>query len=174
MYACNGILFNHESPRRGDFRHAQDHARGGEHQGGQAGVPVPRQHGREARLGHARDYVECMKMLQQDGPDDFVVATGETNTVRHFVSEAFKVAGMELKFEGEGVNEVGIEVATGRTLARARALLPPRGWTCSSDARQGASQAQVEPQDHHPGAAHQGDGRGDYARREPLPAHLST
>ena len=69
--------------------------------------------------GHARDYVECMwRMLQQDKPEDFVVATGETNTVRHFVNEAFKVAGMEVRFEGEGVNEVGIEIATGRTLVR--------------------------------------------------------
>ena len=57
-------------------------------------------------------------MLQQEAAEDFVVATGETNTVRHFTCEAFKVAGMELRFEGEGINEVGIEIATGRVLVR--------------------------------------------------------
>jgi GDPmannose 4,6-dehydratase len=120
MYACNGILFNHESPRRGEtfvtrkITLAVANIKAGKQECLYLGNMDAKRD-----WGHARDYVECMwKMLQQDGPDDFVVATGETNTVRHFVAEAFKVAGMELKFEGEGVNEVGIEVATGRTLVR--------------------------------------------------------
>ena len=120
MYACNGILFNHESPRRGEtfvtrkITLAVANIKAGKQECLYLGNMDAKRD-----WGHARDYVECMwKMLQQDGPDDFVVATGETNTVRHFVAEAFKVAGMELKFEGEGVNEVGIEVATGRTIVR--------------------------------------------------------
>ena len=120
MYACNGILFNHESPRRGEtfvtrkITLAVANIKAGKQECLYLGNMDAKRD-----WGHARDYVECMwKMLQQEGPDDFVVATGETNTVRHFVTEAFKVAGMELKFEGEGVNEVGIEVATGRTLVR--------------------------------------------------------
>ena len=120
MYACNGILFNHESPRRGEtfvtrkITLAVANIKAGKQECLYLGNMDAKRD-----WGHARDYVECMwKMLQQEGPDDFVVATGETNTVRHFVNEAFKVAGMELKFEGEGVNEVGIEVATGRTLVR--------------------------------------------------------
>ena len=120
MYACNGILFNHESPRRGEtfvtrkITLAVANIRAGKQECLYLGNMDAKRD-----WGHARDYVECMwKMLQQDVPEDFVVATGETNTVRHFVSEAFKVGGMELKFEGEGVAEVGIEVATGRTLVR--------------------------------------------------------
>ena len=120
MYACNGILFNHESPRRGEtfvtrkITLAVANIKAGKQECLYLGNMDAKRD-----WGHARDYVECMwKMLQQESADDFVVATGETNTVRHFVNEAFKVAGMELKFEGEGVNEVGIEIATGRTLVR--------------------------------------------------------
>ena len=118
MYACNGILFNHESPRRGEtfvtrkITLAVANIKAGKQECLYLGNMDAKRD-----WGHARDYVECMwRMLQQDKPEDFVVATGETNTVRHFVNEAFKVAGMEVRFEGEGVNEVGIEIATGRTL----------------------------------------------------------
>ena len=120
MYACNGILFNHESPRRGEtfvtrkITLAVANIKAGKQECLYLGNMDAKRD-----WGHARDYVDCMwRMLQQDKPEDFVVATGETNTVRHFVNEAFKVAGMEVRFEGEGVNEVGIEVATGRTLVR--------------------------------------------------------
>jgi len=120
MYACNGILFNHESPRRGEtfvtrkITLAVANIKAGKQECLYLGNMDAKRD-----WGHARDYVECMwRMLQQDKPEDYVVATGETNTVRHFVNEAFKVAGMEVRFEGEGVNEVGIEIATGRTLVR--------------------------------------------------------
>ena len=120
MYACNGILFNHESPRRGEtfvtrkITLAVANIKAGKQECLYLGNMDAKRD-----WGHARDYVECMwRMLQQDKPEDYVVATGETNTVRHFVNEAFKVAGMEVRFEGEGVNEVGIEIATGRTLIR--------------------------------------------------------
>jgi GDPmannose 4,6-dehydratase len=120
MFACNGILFNHESPRRGEtfvtrkITLAVANIKGGKQECLYLGNMDAKRD-----WGHARDYVDCMwRMLQQDKPEDFVVATGETNTVRHFVNEAFKVADMEVRFEGEGVNEVGIEIATGRTLVR--------------------------------------------------------
>jgi len=120
MFACNGILFNHESPRRGETFVTRKITLA------VANIKLGKQEclylgnlDAKRDWGHARDYVDCMwRMLQQEKPDDFVVATGETNTVRHFTGEAFKVAGMELRFEGEGVNEVGIEIATGRTLCR--------------------------------------------------------
>jgi len=120
MFACNGILFNHESPRRGEtfvtrkITLAVANIKSGNQECLYLGnLDAQRD------WGHARDYVECMwKMLQQEKPEDYVIATGETYTVRHFVNEAFKVAGMELRFEGEGVTETGIEIATGRTLVR--------------------------------------------------------
>ena len=120
MYACNGILFNHESPRRGEtfvtrkITLAVANIKAGKQECLYLGnLDAQRD------WGHARDYVECMwKILQQDTAEDFVVATGETWTVRHFADEAFKCAGMPLRFEGEGVEEIGIEIATGRTLLR--------------------------------------------------------
>jgi len=67
--------------------------------------------------GYAKDYVECMwLMLQHDTPEDFVIATGEMHTVRHFCTLAFQEAGIELKWEGEGVNEKGVNVNTNETL----------------------------------------------------------
>ncbi len=82
MYCCSGILFNHESERRG-----------------------------------AKDYVECMWLiLQQQKPEDYVIATGEQHSVREFCLLAFRRAGIELRFEGEGADEVGIDVATGKVV----------------------------------------------------------
>ncbi len=67
--------------------------------------------------GYAKDYVECMWLiLQHDKPEDFVIATGEMHTVREFATLAFKEAGIELCWEGEGVNEKGIDVKTGKAL----------------------------------------------------------
>ena len=67
--------------------------------------------------GYAKDYVECMWLiLQHPTPEDFVIATGEMHTVREFCTLAFRYAGIELRWEGEGVDEKGIDVATGRTL----------------------------------------------------------
>lgn len=69
--------------------------------------------------GHSKDYVKAMwLMLQQDTPDDFVIATNETRTVREFVETAFKVAGIQIRWEGEGISEVGINEENGKTVVR--------------------------------------------------------
>ena len=116
MYACSGILFNHESERRGmEFvtRKITDAA---------ARIKLGKQEyvelgNMDAKRdwGHSKDYVRAMwLMLQQDKPDDYVVATGETRTVREFVDAAFRAVGMELECKGEGMEEVGVEKATGK------------------------------------------------------------
>lgn len=108
MFACNGILFNHESPLRGETFVTRKITRG------VARIAL----GLQDRLyvgnlnatrdwGHAKDYVEAMWLiLQQDQPDDFVIATGVTTSVRDFVKMAFLEIGVELEFEGEGINEL--------------------------------------------------------------------
>ena len=118
MYAVNGILFNHESERRGETfvtrkitlaaaRIAQ-------------GLQDKLYLGNLNSLrdwGYARDYVECMWLiLQHDTPEDFVIATGEYHTVREFTTLAFKEVGIELRWDGEGVDEKGIDVSTGKVL----------------------------------------------------------
>ena len=118
MYAVNGILFNHESERRGETFVTRKITLA------VANIAA----GRQEKLylgnldakrdwGYAKDYVECMWMiLQHDKPEDFVIATGETRTVREFAQAAFAHAGIELRWEGEGVEEKGIDTATGRVL----------------------------------------------------------
>ncbi len=118
MHASNGILFNHESERRGENFVTRKITLG------LARVKL----GQQARLslgnldakrdwGHARDYVEAMwLMLQQDEPDDFVVATGETHSVREFVVAAAAAAGLEIEWEGSGTDEVGRDRATGEII----------------------------------------------------------
>lgn len=118
MYAVNGILFNHESPRRGENFVTRKITLA------VAGILA----GRQDRLylgnlnakrdwGYAGDYVECMwRMLQQEIPEDFVIATGKTHTVREFAETAFRQAGVELLWQGEGVEERGIDKKTGRVL----------------------------------------------------------
>ena len=118
MYAVNGILFNHESERRGETFVTRK-------------IPLAVARiaaGLQDKLylgnlnarrdwGYARDYVECMwLMLQQDRPDDFVIATGDDHSVRDFTNLAFRRAGITLRWEGEGVDEKGIDIATGRVL----------------------------------------------------------
>ncbi len=118
MYAVNGILFNHESERRGETFVTR-----------KITLAVARiSAGLQDKLylgnlnarrdwGYARDYVECMWLiLQQDEPDDFVIATGEFHSVREFTEHAFVRAGITLRWEGEGVDEKGIDIATGRVL----------------------------------------------------------
>jgi GDPmannose 4,6-dehydratase len=118
MHASNGILFNHESPIRGETFVTRKVTR--------AAARI--KNGLQDKLymgnidskrdwGFAGDYVELMwLMLQQDKPDDFVMATGVTTTVRDFITMAFKEAGMNLKWEGVGVNEKGIDTATGKVV----------------------------------------------------------
>ena len=113
MYACNGILFNHESPRRGETFVTRKITRA------VAAIAVGQQEkiylgNLDARRdwGHAKDYVYAMWLiLQQDEPEDFVIATGTTTTVRDFVKMAFEEAGIEVAFKGEGVQEKGYIVS---------------------------------------------------------------
>ena len=113
MYCCSGILFNHESERRGEtfVTRKITLAAARISQGVQDCLYL----GNMDSLrdwGYAKDYVECMWLiLQQDKPEDFVIATGVQHSVREFTDLAFKHAGIELKFEGEGINEKGICVA---------------------------------------------------------------
>lgn len=118
MYACNGILFNHESPIRGETFVTRKVTRAA------ARIKL----GLQDKLymgnidskrdwGFAGDYVELMwLMLQQDKPDDYVMATGITTTVREFITMAFKEAGINLKWEGTGINEKGLDTETGKVV----------------------------------------------------------
>ena len=118
MFAVNGILFNHESERRGETfvtrkitLAAARIAKGLQEKLYLGNLSALRD------WGYAKDYVECMwLMLQYEKPEDFVVATGQAHSVREFCTLAFKYAGIELKWEGEGVNEKGIDVKTGKVL----------------------------------------------------------
>ena len=110
MYACNGILFNHESPRRGETFVTRKITRALAHIA--KGIDSCLYLGNLDALrdwGHAKDYVRMQwMMLQQDAPDDFVIATGKQYSVREFVVLAAKEIGVTLRFEGEGVSERGI------------------------------------------------------------------
>jgi GDPmannose 4,6-dehydratase len=118
MYCCSGILFNHESERRGEtfVTRKITLAAARIKQGKQDKLYL----GNLSSLrdwGYAKDYVECMWLiLQQDKPEDFVIATGVQHSVREFCYYAFKHVGIELEFKGEGADEKGIDKATGRVL----------------------------------------------------------
>lgn len=118
MFTANGILFNHESERRGENFVTR-----------KITLAAARiNYGLQDKLylgnlnalrdwGYARDYVECMWLiLQQERPDDYVIATGEYHTVREFTTKAFSRTGIELEWQGEGLDEKGIDRATGRVL----------------------------------------------------------
>lgn len=118
MFCCSGILFNHESERRGETFVTRKITL--------AAARIAQ--GKQDRLylgnlsslrdwGYAKDYVECMWLiLQNEKPEDFVIATGEQHSVREFATLAFHYAGIQLKWQGEGMEEQGIDVATGRVL----------------------------------------------------------
>ena len=118
MYCCSGILFNHESERRGETFVTRKITLAAARiaQGKQEKLYL----GNLSSLrdwGYAKDYVECMWLiLQQPKPDDYVIATGEQHSVREFCLHAFRRAGIELVFEGEGENEKGIDKATGKVV----------------------------------------------------------
>ena len=120
IFACSGILFNHESPRRGEsfvtrkitltlakiLKGKQDKLYLGNMNS-------------KRDWGYAKDYVEGMwQMLQQDTPDDYILATGNQYSVRDFVEEAFRLCGISLEWKGQGIDEVGIETGTGRELVK--------------------------------------------------------
>ena len=118
MFACNGILFNHESPLRGETFVTRKITR--------AASKIKL--GLQERLylgnlnaqrdwGHAKDYVEGMwRMLQHEKPEDFVLATGKTTTIREFCNLSFKELGIDIKWEGEGENEVGIDQSSNKVI----------------------------------------------------------
>lgn len=114
MYACNGILFNHESPLRGETFVTRKITRGVAQMA--LGMQETLYMGNidsQRDWGHAKDYVEAMwLMLQQDKPEDFVISTGVTTPVREFIRMAFREVGVELEFKGEGVDEKGIVIST--------------------------------------------------------------
>jgi GDPmannose 4,6-dehydratase len=118
MYACNGILFNHESPLRGETFVTRKITRG------VAKIKLGLQKkiylgniDAKRDWGHAKDYVEGMwRMLQQEVADDFVLATGTTTTVRDFITMSFKEVDIDVEWSGEGINEKGINKATGEVI----------------------------------------------------------
>ncbi|XP_071878281.1 GDP-mannose 4,6 dehydratase isoform X2 [Bombus fervidus] len=120
MFACNGILFNHESPRRGENFVTRKVTRSiAKIQLGLQDVLELGNLDAKRDWGHAKDYVEAMwLMLQQPIPDDYVIATGETHSVREFVEAAFLYVGRTIKWEGEGINEVGQDAQTGQVLVK--------------------------------------------------------
>ncbi|MBP3589057.1 MAG: GDP-mannose 4,6-dehydratase [Muribaculaceae bacterium] len=118
MFCCSGILFNHESERRGETFVTRKITLAAARiaQGKQEKLYL----GNLSSLrdwGYARDYVECMWLiLQNERPEDFVIATGEQHSVREFATLAFRHVGIELRWEGEGADERGVDVKTGRVL----------------------------------------------------------
>ncbi len=118
MYACSGILFNHESPRRGETFVTRKITMG------LSNISTGRQEclylgnlDAKRDWGHAKDFVEAMwLMLQQDEPDDYVIATGQQYSVREFVDKAAPYFGLNLEWQGEGLNEVAVDKITKRTV----------------------------------------------------------
>ena len=118
LFACNGILFNHESPRRGETFVTKKitKAVANIHNGKQDLLKLGNLDAKRD-WGYAKDYVEMMwLMLQQDEPQDYVVATGKTYTVRHFVELAFQHVGVEIGWRGVGLNEEGYDLRNNKTL----------------------------------------------------------
>jgi GDPmannose 4,6-dehydratase len=120
MYACTGILFNHESPRRGETFVTRKITRAlSKISCGLQSVLELGNLNAKRDWGHAKDFVEAMwMMLQQNEPEDYVIATGEQYSVREFVEEAAPYFGMKIVWEGEGLNEIGVDNNTGRTIVR--------------------------------------------------------
>jgi GDPmannose 4,6-dehydratase len=118
MYACSGILFNHESPLRGEefVTRKITIGLGKIKRGEQSHIQLGNIDAKRD-WGFAKDYVEGMYlMLQQDKPDDYILATNETHTVREFIDIASKIAGFNIEWKGKGVNEIGIDTNTGKTI----------------------------------------------------------
>ncbi len=118
MFACNGILFNHESPRRGETFVTRKIVLGlRDIQLGKADVIRLGNLNALRDWGHAKDFVRAMwLMVQQDAPNDYVIATGEEYTVKDFVEKCAPYFGMSVEWRGEGLNELGIDSKTGRTI----------------------------------------------------------
>ena len=120
LFTCSGILFNHESERRGmEFVTRKiTHAAARIKYGLQDSLELGNMDSKRD-WGHSKDYVYAMwLMLNRERPDDYVIATNETRTVREFVNAAFGVAGIELEWQGSGINETAADMATGKTVVR--------------------------------------------------------
>ena len=120
LYACSGILFNHESERRGKefVTRKITNAAARIKQGVQEYLELGNLDSKRD-WGHSKDYVRAMwLMLQQETPDDYVIATNETRTVREFVETAFSHIGITIEWKGTGVDEIGIDKATGKTIIK--------------------------------------------------------
>jgi len=118
MFICNGILFNHEGEHRGGTFVTKKITQGlSRISKGKQNVLTLGAIDSKRDWGYSKDYIEGMwKMLQHDTPDDYVLATNETHSVREFIEEACKYINIELKWEGEGVNEKGIDIKTGKVI----------------------------------------------------------
>ena len=120
LFACSGILFNHESERRGKefVTRKITYSVARIKQGVQDHIELGNLDSKRD-WGHSKDYVRAMwLMLQQDQPDDYVIATNETRTVREFVETAFGHVGIKLNWEGTGIDEVGKDAETGKVLVK--------------------------------------------------------
>jgi GDPmannose 4,6-dehydratase len=120
IHASNGILFNHESPTRGETFVTRKITRAvaGIHLGVQQALYIGNLDAKRD-WGHARDYVEGMwRIVQQDVPDDYVLATGETHSVREFVEVAFSRVGRKIEWKGKGIDEVGLDASSGEVLVK--------------------------------------------------------
>ena len=120
MYACTGILFNHESPRRGETFVTRKITRGlSKISCGLQDVLYLGNLNAKRDWGHAKDYAEAMwLMLQQDSPEDYVIATGQQYSVREFVQKSADYFGMDIEWRGEGLDEIGIDRNTGRVVIK--------------------------------------------------------
>ncbi len=149
LYACNGILFNHESPLRGETFVTRKITRG------LSRIRVGLDHclflgNLDARRdwGHARDYVRAQwLMMQQETPEDFVIATGEQHSVREFVELAGRELGMRISWSGSGADERGIDAKTGHTVVRLdpRYLRPAEVETLLGDASKARARLDWSP-----------------------------
>ncbi|NDE13995.1 GDP-mannose 4,6-dehydratase [bacterium] len=150
MYACTGVLFNHESPRRGENFVTRKITLGlGKILRGEADELLLGNLDAMRDWGHARDFVVGMwLMLQADTPTDYVLATGEEHSVREFVETAFQKRGFHVVWQGEGVDEVGIDAATGRILIRVhpRYFRPSEVETLLGDASRARRELDWKPQ----------------------------
>ena len=163
IFGCSGILFNHESPLRGlEFVTRKITDAVAKIKLGKLDVLELGNLDAKRDWGYAKEYVEGMwRMLQADEPDTFVLATNRTETVRDFVSMAFKAAGIAVDFKGEAENEVGIDSATGKTVMRVNPQVLPagRGGTADRQSGKGEAEAGLGAEDDA-GAAVRDDGGG--------------
>ncbi len=149
LHANSGILFNHESPRRGETFVTRKITRGlSRISVGQQDVLYLGNLNAKRDWGHAKDFVEAMwLMLQQDEPDDYVIATGQQYSVREFVEEAAPYFGMNIVWEGEGIMERGIDKNTGKTIIKVNAkyFRPAEVETLLGDATKAKEKLGWEP-----------------------------